>query len=617
MALINELKRRNVFKVAGAYLALAWVVVQLTGVIAPAMHLPDWTVMLVLWIGVIGFPFVVVFSWVFELTPEGLKRESEVDRNASITHVTSKRLDYVIIAMLAVAIGLFVAERFFPVGARLARDQSTQDAASDNRAQALLHPRALLQDEAEPAPVVAVDDKSIAVLAFADLSPGHDQEYFSDGMAEEILNALAQVPDLKVAGRTSSFYFKGKNETLQAIGTALGVAHVLEGSVRKQGDQVRITAQLIRVDNGFHLWSQSYDGELKDVFELQERIAREITGSLKVVLAGGEETRLAPQATQNVEAYQQYLRGKFFFNQRGYANLQNAEAAFKAALELDQDYAEAWVGLAQTLAIMPVYSYTEAESTERKNTGPEALAAAEHALRLQPGSSGALAARAWVRTNQFDWAAAEADYQAAIRRNPRDAIAHLWYGNYFMYQRRWSEAATQFDEAVTLDPLSPIIHRNLGLLRYAQGDCTGALPHYDEALRLAPGFYFAMRGKVECLVELGRYGPATTAAQDLPEARRNVYLSVIAALQDPSRVDEAVRQLQSDPLGGLFEAWAFVRLGQNELALAELERGFRESDQFAIAVYIVPAFKPIYADPRFQALVRQMGLPEVGAEEVR
>jgi tetratricopeptide (TPR) repeat protein len=395
------------------------------------------------------------------------------------------------------------------------------------------------------------------------------------------------------------------------------VAHVLEGSVRKQGDQVRITAQLIRVDNGFHLWSQSYDGALQDVFELQERIARQITSSLKVVLAGGEETRLAPQTTQNTEAYQQYLRGKFFFNQRGYANLQNAATAFKAALELDRDYADAWVGLAQTLALMPNYSYIEAESTERKDTWPDALAAAEQALRLQPDSSGALAARAWVRFQQFNWAGAETDLQAAIRRNPRDATAHLWYGDYFMYQRRWREAATQLDEALALDPLLPNFHRELGVLRSAQGDCTGALPHYDEALRLAPSFYSAMTGKLVSLVELGRYGPASTAAQDLPEARRNVYLSVIAALQDPSRVDEATQQLQSHPLGGMFQAWAFVKLGQDELALAELERMVREGDPGRIGVYLQPAFKPLYADPRFQALVRQMGLPEVGAEEVR
>jgi TolB-like protein len=532
-----------------------------------------------------------------------------VDRAASITHVTSKRLDYIIIAMLAVAIGLFAFDRFSPRSEAPAQGPIAQSAAAPKTTATPPAP--------QTEPTIAVDDKSIAVLPFVNMSSDKDQEYFSDGMAEEILNALAQVPDLKVAGRTSSFYFKGKDQTLRAIGSALGVAHVLEGSVRKQGDQVRITVQLIRVDNGFHLWSQSYDGALQDVFELQERIAREITGSLKVVLAGGEEMRLAPKTTQNTEAHQQYLRGKFFFNQRGYANLQNAATAFKAALELDQDYADAWAGLAQTLALMPIYSSYEAERTEWKDTRPEALVAAEHALRLQPDSSDALAARAWVRMHQLDWAGAEADFQAAIRRNPRDATAQVWYGIFFMDQRRWREAATQLDEAVALDPLSPNTHLVLGQLRNAQGDFTGALPHYEEALRLSPGLYLTMVNKVLCLVELGNYGPASTAAQDLPGAKRNGYLSVIAALQHPSRVDEAVRQLQSHPLGSTNQAWAFAKLGQNELALAELERMVREGEPSRIWLYRVPEFKSLYADPRFQALVRQMGLPEVGAEEVR
>jgi Tfp pilus assembly protein PilF len=392
---------------------------------------------------------------------------------------------------------------------------------------------------------------------------------------------------------------------------------VLEGSVRKQGGQVRITAQLIRVDNGFHLWSQSYDGELQDVFELQERIAREITSSLKVVLTGGEETRLAPKTTLSAQAYQQYLRGKYFFNQRDYSNLQNAATAFKAALDLDSGYADAWAALAQTLAQVPAYLNPEVESTEWKDTGTEALAAAEQALRLQPDSSSALAARAKLREYQLDWAGAEADYQAAIRHNPRDATAHLWYGVFLMDQRRWREAATQLDEAVALDPLSPIIHRLLGGFRYVQGDFTGALPHYDEALRLAPSLYLSIVSKVACLVELGRYGLASTAAQGLPEARRNGYLSVIAALQDPSRVDEAVQQLQSHPLVSTHQAWAFAKLGQNELALVELERMFREREPARTWLYRVPALKPLYGDPRFQALVRQMGLPEVGAEAVQ
>ena len=324
-----ELKRRNVYRAAAFYAAASWLLVQIATQVFPFFDIPNWSVRLIVVAAIVGFPFALLFSWFYELTPQGIKRESDIAPDDSIVQVTGKRLDRWIIATLGLAVVLLLADRL------------------------VLHKQA---DGPAPATVnsaAAISAKSIAVLPFTDLSPAHDQEYFSDGMAEEILDALAQLSDLKVTGRTSSFYFKGKNEDLRTIGKAFGVANILEGSVRKQGEKVRITAQLIQTETGFHLWSESYDGNLTDVFELQERIARAIAEHLKVVLIGDQKTRLAQKGTQSTEAHQQYLRGQFFWHQRGYQNLQNAVTAYKAALVADPDYADAWAGLAQAYAILP------------------------------------------------------------------------------------------------------------------------------------------------------------------------------------------------------------------------------------------------------------------------
>ena len=287
-SLFVELKRRNVHRAAMFYAAAAWLLVQIATQVFPFFDIPNSTVRIVVIAVVIGFPFAMLFSWFYEWTPQGIKRESEIVHSDSITRETGKKLDKkldrAIIAVLSVAVVLLLANSFAP----------HKDASS------------LAAAPAAASTSLAVS-KSIAVLPFTDLSPGKDQEYFSDGMAEELLNALAKVKDLKVAGRTSSFSFKGKNEDLRGIGKALGVTTILEGSVRKQGDKVRITAQLIQTDDGFHLWSESYDGDLKDVFELQERIARAITDALKIVLVGEQQQRLVPVATSDPEAYALFL----------------------------------------------------------------------------------------------------------------------------------------------------------------------------------------------------------------------------------------------------------------------------------------------------------------------
>ncbi|HEX3121768.1 MAG TPA: tetratricopeptide repeat protein, partial [Rhodanobacteraceae bacterium] len=457
-----------------------------------------------------------------------------------------------------------------------------------------------------------VTEKSIAVLAFADLSPGHDQEYFSDGMAEEILDALAQVQDLKVAGRTSSFFFKGKNETLQAIGAALGVAHVLEGSVRTQGSKVRITAQLIQTRDGFHLWSQSYDGDMSDVFQLQERIARAITDQLKVVLQGEQKSQLLPKTTSNVAAHEQYLRGRFFLTARGLTNLQNAAAAFEAAKAADPNYADAWASLAQAYALIPEYSvFDPAGNGHEINTSAQAIEAADQALRLDPNSCRALAARGYVRIGrQFDWAGGEADYRAAIAADPRDATAQQWYGESLMYQRRWTEAGAHYDAAITLEPLAPIAHFAKALSLQYQGKLEAAVAEFDESLRLAPHLYASKMSKILSLADLRRYDEAEATARLMADAEARPTLAFLAALRDHSRNDAALTAIMASGLGGVvYKPPMLVMLGRNDLALAELERLFAANDPLREFLYAVPQFDVLHGDPRFQALLRKVNLP--------
>ncbi|MEO6155954.1 MAG: hypothetical protein ABIP16_09540 [Thermomonas sp.] len=331
MSFISELKRRNVIRMAGLYLVGAWLVTQVAGTLLPIFKTPEWVLQALVTLLAIGFMPVLVFAWVFELTPDGLKRDAKV----SIAPRTARRLDRMIIAVLALAICYFGFDKFV-----LAPERAAAQAASARAA------AASVAKSTSPA-----DNPSIAVLPFVNMSSDQEQEYFSDGMSEEILNALSKVDGLKVAGRTSSFFFKGKNENLTTIGKTLGVAHVLEGSVRKQGEKVRITAQLIRAKDGFHLWSETYDGDLKDVFALQESIARAITGKLQVILQGDQKTRLVNAGTSNTEAYTLYLQASATFNRRDAERYAEAMQQLKRATTLDPGFARAYSRLAALYAV--------------------------------------------------------------------------------------------------------------------------------------------------------------------------------------------------------------------------------------------------------------------------
>lgn len=330
-SLISELKRRNVVRVGLAYLLLGWVVLQLGDILFDMFGTPDWVGKTLAAVLLLGFPLVLLFAWAFELTPEGVRKTTEVNRSESISHVTGRKLDFLIIGALVIALGYFIWERESPV------DPAVEVAE--------------VSEETEVAEAATGLDRSIAVLPFVNMSSDQEQEWFADGLTEEILNSLARTPDLLVASRTSSFQYKGKNEDISTIAAALGVAHVLEGSVRRGGDRLRVTAQLIRASDGFHLWSETFDREPKDVIEIQENVAIEIANALKTAMDPEALQHMVSSGTASVAAYEAYLEAQAYDDQTGASgNVEGWDKAFKAynrAAAADEHFALAHWGRAQ------------------------------------------------------------------------------------------------------------------------------------------------------------------------------------------------------------------------------------------------------------------------------
>ena len=417
--LFEELKRRKVFKVGAAYLVVAWLAVQGASIGFPAFEAPPWALRIFILVALLGFPVVLVMAWVFEHTPEGVRLDP-VQRG-------TKR----VVAVSALLVALAMAWFFY--------------------GQASVHPgeKVVLEGELsrpKAAPAPEVDPKSIAVLAFSDLSPKRDQDYFSDGVSEEILNALVRVQDLKVAGRTSSFYYKGRNVDLRTIGKALGVAHVLEGSVRTQGDKVRITAQLIRATDGIHLWSKSFDGELTDVFKLQDQVARAIVDELKPMLEGGQKTQLVAQATDNPEAYRLYLRASDLINKRDYERRQEVVAWLEEALRLDPKFTRAQSQLALAHMVLNRSDPNYAREAERH---------ARAAMAADPKLAQPLYVLGLVERYARRQAAARPWFDRAVQLEPRDASVHMYLAQWLIMNGYTSQGIAELDRAIAIDPMLP------------------------------------------------------------------------------------------------------------------------------------------------------------------
>jgi TolB-like protein/Tfp pilus assembly protein PilF len=595
-SLFAELKRRNVFKAAIAYLALGWVVTQVTATVAPALHMPDWVVTVVVWIGVIGFPFVIMFSWIYELTPEGLKRESEVDRSASITHVTGRRLDYIIVVLLVLAIGASAFDYFGP-----RRSGSAASGEATAPAPASTGPAA---SSPVPPDAQTPGDNSIAVLPFVDMSQTKDQEYFSDGISEELLNLLAQVPNLRVIARTSSFAFKGEKIEIADVARRLNVASVLEGSVRKAGEKVRITVQLIRARDSSHLWSETYDRTLDDIFKVQDEIAAAVVAQLKIKLLGA-----APTAKPvDPRVYPLILQAQAMLDQQSAVGRTQAIEVYRQALKIAPDEARAWAGLARAYGNQVIFGETDV--TQGVAAAREA---ANKALAIDPGNQMALAVLGRTAVEiDLDMPTGARYFQRALELEPGSLMVLNAAGLMLAYTGRMDEALALLEYRVAHDPANPTAYNNLANVQYPAGRWDAAIDSYRTAIRLSPEFPGAHNGISIALI-VGKHDAAGALKEceaEPLEAQREICAAV--ALHALGRTKEADAALQAfvDKYGkdqpvSAAEVYAFR--GDPDAAFAWLDRAVTSKDPSVSGALTDPLFEPLHRDPRWLPFLRRIG----------
>ena len=419
-----ELKRRNVYKVAVAYAVVAWLLLQAASIFLPAFDAPPWVMKIFIIVIIFGFPVALIFSWAFEITPEGIKLESEIEPNKSIKRRTGRKIVAMTIALAVVAAGLFVYQ--------LVSSKSTitpQNSASAARTEA-----------ATEAP-----NKSIAVLPFDNLSRDPDNAYFCEGVQDEILTRLAKVADLKVISRTSTQHFKSSPDNLPQIAKQLGVAHILEGSVQKSGDAVRVNVQLINALTDAHLWADTYDRKLTDIFAVESEIAKAIAETLQARLSGSEKTSIAKTPTVDPEAYELYLRGRFFAEKRTGADLRKSIEYFNQAIAKDPNYALAYVGLADSHLLLSAYG-----AISPKESIPPAKAALKKALELDDSLAQAHASSGLLTTLELDLDRAISELERAIQLNPNYATAHHWIALPLMAIGQLDRAIVEAKRAIEL-----------------------------------------------------------------------------------------------------------------------------------------------------------------------
>jgi TolB-like protein/Tfp pilus assembly protein PilF len=531
MSFFEELKRRNVVRVGIAYAVGAWVLLQIFDVVGEILELPEWGGRLILAMLVIGFFLALFFAWAFELTPEGIKREHEVDRSQSITPQTGKKLNAVIIALMAVAIAYLLFDKFY-------LSQQLQKIGPESSQQIAARPAEPPPPGAQATTARPVDRHSIAVLPFDNRSRLEEDEFFVEGIHDDLLTNLARIGSLKVISRTSVGKYRDTEKTIPEIAGELGVATVMEGAVQRSGNTVRINVQLIDAQTDEHLWAEIFDRELTadNLFAIQSEISAEIAKALETTLSPEEQQRLDERPTENLAAYNAYLRGRQLMARRNSADIDQAAREFQRAVELDPDFALAWVGVSETAGLQQSYSdLGVAESVQRLQM------AAERALAIDDQLGEAWLGLANVHEFYLQHGEAEQNYLKAIELSPGYATAYHWYGNFLAtFPHRLGESMQMIEKALELDPLSSIIQLNL-VDRYIQ---MGRYPEAERALdrlaQLDPGFTPAFLTRAGLAAQRGRFD------EQIHWLRKSVEA-------DPGRIGQYI------PL-----MWAYIDIGDVE-----------------------------------------------------
>lgn len=482
----EEARRRGVLQTAAVYIVAAWAVLQAADVLFPGAGIPDSAIRFVFGGAVLGFPLIMVFGWMYDITARGVRRTPPAAQSHD-EPLPLRRADFAVLsALIALALGLCTTVIMTVIGQALPVDTS----ANNNETL----------------------ENSIAVLPFVNMSDDAENDYFADGISEELLNQLAGIPALRVAARTSSFYFKGRNEPIRSIGRQLGVKTLLEGSVRISRDRIRITAQLINAADGYHLWSKNFDTVRGDVFAIQEEIARAITDALKIRLLGEQSAKLASAPTDSFEAYDYYLLGQHYREQRNPESLDKSIELFQKAIDLDDRFAPAYSALALSYLYQGYFSDLPPEKVET-----QAIPLVEKALELDPDLANAIAARASVRLLLGDFTGAEEGFRTAIALSPNYSGAWSNLGFSLLRQSRLEEAAAAYARSEVLDPLSTTVKLNVGLLKMLTGDYENGLAAVERVRELAPEMPHIPAALTHWSKVYGRYDKAAQFVRDALE----------------------------------------------------------------------------------------------------
>jgi TolB-like protein/Tfp pilus assembly protein PilF len=582
---LAELKRRNVYKVAVAYIVAGWALSQGIAQVLPVFDVPNWTIRLIVVLIIIGLPVALVLAWAFEITPEGIKRTEMADRMPAAAQRKKHTWIYIVVVGAIVSITLFLLGRYSAISGGPRRTEAA----------------------------TGVPAKSIAVLPFDNLSRDPDNAYFAEGVQDEILTRLAKVADLKVISRTSTQHFKSVPENLPQIAKQLNVTNILEGSVQKVKDQVRVNVQLINALTDAHLWAEIYDRKLTDLFSVESDIAKTIADTLQAKLTGSESTAMSNKPTANPEAYELYLKGRFFWNKRTGQDLKTACDYFQQAIAIDPNYATAYAGLAESYILIPLF-----DAGSPQDYFPKAKAAAERAIELQETSAEAHTALALLFCfSDVNFSQSEKEFKRAIELNPNYATAHHWYGNALLVALgRFNEAISENKRAVELDPLSLIINADLGSTFMLARQYDQAIAQLQRTLTLDNKFGYthwnlgqALYLKGDTAAAIAEYQKARTLDDD-PQ----IVALLGRAYADTGQKDQAlelVRELEARAtqqfVRGYLIALVYIGLGDKTKAIDYLEREYQNHDNIDTAwIRADPMLDPLRGDPRFEALAEKI-----------